>query len=140
MCKDLKEVKEVTEYLGEEHSRQEEEPRSRFLVGSLPGIFEEQEQQGGQCGRVAEDEVREVKQGKLGVGDGVEGQGAKSLPKVFQDYILSSIVVQSGPSPVLINKLLLEHSHFHLYIGYDCFCAIQEERSSCCGNHLAHKA
>lgn len=46
-----------------------------------------------------------------------------------------------GPLPVLVNKVLLEHSytlHLHFVCGY--FCTITGEMSSCKRDHMAQKS
>ena len=49
---------------------------------------------------------------------------------------------KSAPLSVFVNKVLLEHSHTHLFIDsvYGCFHATIPEWSNCNRNHLASKA
>lgn len=48
---------------------------------------------------------------------------------------------KSGLPPVLLNTVLLNHSHIcHLHIFYGCFRAILTELNSCDKDVIAHKA
>lgn len=47
---------------------------------------------------------------------------------------------KTGLLSIIINKILLEHSHTHLYTYCVCFQATQSELSSCDRCLMSHKA
>ena len=47
---------------------------------------------------------------------------------------------KSGPLPVFINKVVLEHSHNHLFLVYDGFPTTVAELNSHDGDGMVHKA
>ena len=47
--------------------------------------------------------------------------------------------VKSGPPPVSVNKVSLEHSQAHLFILFGCFPSTTAEQSNCLRDHMAHR-